>query len=295
MLSPTPMSFKPNPAPDTCPTLPGHGLLRIAGRDAAAFLQAQSMNDVTALAPGRWQWNGLLTPKGRVIALFALLRETDEQFLLVLPDFGADEMATHLRKFVFRSKLSLQPLDQWRACAGPSAETPGPALASGDADGGWVLDMSGAGGTRHLWLLPSSQAEVAEEDPASTAAWRLADLVHGLPRLPADQREAWTPQMLSLARLSAYSLKKGCYPGQEIVSRTHYLGQAKRILARFRAAPAPAVGAAVLASGGREAGSIICVQDDQALAVLAADADSLELSAGGHVLDPLPLLDGLAR
>ena len=75
MLSPAPMSFKPNPAPGTCPTLPGITLLRVAGRDAAAFLQSQAMNDVNALAPMRWQWNGLLTPKGRVIALFALLRE----------------------------------------------------------------------------------------------------------------------------------------------------------------------------------------------------------------------------
>lgn len=295
MLSPTPMSFKPNPAPGTCPTLPGHGLLRIAGRDAAAFLQAQSMNDITALAPGHWQWNGLLTPKGRVIALFALLREADDQFLLVLPDFGAQDMAAHLRKFVFRSKLSLQPLDPWRACAGPPAETPGPAVASGDADGGWVLDMSGAGAVRHLWLLPAGHPAVAEETDASTADWRLADIEHGLPRLPEDQREAWTPQMLSLARLSAYSLKKGCYPGQEIVSRTHYLGQAKRVLARFRARPVPPVGAAVLAPGEREAGSILCVQDDQALAVLAADAGDGDLSSGGQPLVRLPLLDGLAR
>ena len=93
MLSPDPMSFKPNPAPGTCPTLSGFGLLRVAGRDAAAFLQAQSMNDVNALAPARWQWNGLLTPKGRLIALFALLREADDQFLLVLPDVAAADLA----------------------------------------------------------------------------------------------------------------------------------------------------------------------------------------------------------
>lgn len=295
MLSPAPMSFKPNPAPGSCPALPGFGLLRVEGRDAAAFLQAQSMNDVAGLAPGHWHWNGLLTPKGRVIALFALLRESDGQFLLALPDFTAGDMAVHLQKFVFRSKVGLVPLEDWRACAGPPAQTPGLSAAAGDADGGWVLDVSGEASPRHLWLLPAAHPAVAAASASATAAWRQADLAHGLPRLPAGQRETWTPQMLSLARLSAYSLKKGCYPGQEIVSRTHYLGQAKRILARFRADPAPAVGSPVLAPGERELGSIVCTQDDQALAVVAAEPGSDELVAGGRPLARLELLGGLAR
>ena len=299
MLSPAPMSFKPNPAPGACPTLSDTGLLRVAGRDAAAFLQSQTMNDVNALVPGRWHWNGLLTPKGRVIALFALLREADDQFLMVLPDYAAADMAVHLKKFVFRSKLNLLPLENWRACAGPPPPGPDRALASGDADTGWVLDLSGDGVGRGLWLLPAGDPAVANEDPQATQAWRLADLAHGLPRLPADQRETWTPQMLSLDRLGAYSLKKGCYPGQEIVSRTHYLGQAKRVLARFAAPAAPAAGAAVVDSAGKELGRLVCQaaagDGIEALAVMPADlAPETPLSAG-PALAPLPLLQGLAR
>lgn len=295
MLSPDPMSFKPNPAPGTCPTLPGFGLLRVAGRDAAAFLQAQAMNDVNALAPVRWHWNGLLTPKGRLIALFALLRETDDQFLLVLPDFTAIDLAAHLKKFVFRSKLSLQPLDDWRACAGPAPSVPDRALAAGDAESGWVLDLSGDGATRGLWLLPPGDPAIALEDPAVSQAWRQADLAHGLPRLPADQREAWTPQMLSLDRLGAFSLKKGCYPGQEIVSRTHYLGQAKRTMVRLQADPPPPAGTPVVDGQGRERGSVVCTEGDELLAVLAADPDLGDLNAAGQLLARRGLLGGLAR
>ena len=295
MLSPDPMSFKPNPAPGTCPTLSGFGLLRVAGRDAAAFLQAQSMNDVNALAPARWQWNGLLTPKGRLITLFALLREGDDQFLLVLPDVTAADLAAHLKKFVFRSKLSLLPLDDWHACAGPAPSGPDRALAAGDAGTGWVLDLSGDGASRGLWLLPPGDPMIAAEDPAASQAWRQADLAHGLPRLPADQREAWTPQMLSLDRLRAYSLKKGCYPGQEIVSRTHYLGQAKRGLMRLQADPAPPAGTPVQDPQGRELGSVVCTAGNQLLAVLAADAATGDLAAGGLALARLGLLNGLAR
>ncbi|GAB2655955.1 folate-binding protein YgfZ [Arenimonas aestuarii] len=289
------MSFKPNPAPGTCPTLPGIGLLRVAGRDAAAFLQAQAMNDVVALLPARWHWNGLLTPKGRVIALFALLREADDQFLMVLPDFAAAEMAAHLQRFVFRSKLDLLPLENWRACAGPAPTGPDRALASGDSLTGWVLDLSGEGADRGLWLLPAGDPAIATEDPATSRSWRQADLAHGLPRLPADQREAWTPQMLSLDRLAAYSLKKGCYPGQEIVSRTHYLGQAKRTMARLRADPAPPAGSPVQDGQGRELGSVVCVDGDELLAVLAATPDTDGLTAAGQGLARLELLNGLAR
>ncbi len=301
MLSPTPMTFKPNPAPGSCPALPGTGLLRVAGRDAAAFLQSQAMNDVNALSAGSWQWNGLLTPKGRVIALFALLREADDQFLLVLADYAAVDMAAHLKKFVFRSKLSLLPVEDWRACTGPVPSGPDRAVASGDADAGWVLDMSGDGTFRGLWLLPAGAPAVAGEDPVATRAWRLADLAHGLPRLPVDQRETWTPQMLSLDRLAAYSLKKGCYPGQEIVSRTHYLGQAKRVLARFAAPAALADGAAVVDAGGKELGRLVCQvaagdgDGVQALAVMPADLAPGTPLLAGPALAPLPLLPGLAR
>lgn len=290
------MSFKPNPAPGTCPALPDIGLLRVKGRDAAAFLQAQSMNDVKALAPGRWHWSGLLTPKGRVIALFALLREADEQFLLVLPDFSAADMAGHLRRFVFRSKLDLVPLDDWRAAAGPApAGAADASAATGSDEAGWVLDMTGTGAGRGLWLLPASHPALAADEPGATQAWRVADLAHGLPRLPAGQREAWTPQMLRLDRLSAYSLKKGCYPGQEIVSRTHYLGQAKRALARFQAATCPVAGAAVSDAQGQEQGIVVCAEGGELLAVVQAGAGEGPFSATTGPVTPAPLLGGLAR
>ena len=69
--------------------------------------------------------------------------------------------------------------------------------------------------------------------PSLQARWFAHDLHAGLPRLPASQREQWTPQQLSLERLHAFSVKKGCYPGQEIVARTHFLGKAKRGLVLF--------------------------------------------------------------
>lgn len=287
------MSFKPNLAANACHPLPGHSVLEVSGPDAAAFLQAQAMNDVAALAPGHWHWNGLLTPKGRVIALFALIHAAPSKFLMLLPDFPSEELAPRLKRFVFRSKVVLTPLS-WTAAAGPVPATPSAdAVVDGGGDG-LALDLSGEGGPRGLWLLPAGHPALAAPDAAAEAAWRAADLAHGLPRLPESQREAWTPQMLSLERLGAFSLKKGCYPGQEIVARTHYLGQAKRGLVRLAGEglqPGLAVDAA-----GQGVGTVVCALDDgrEALAVVAADSPE-DLAAGGHPCRRLPLRDGLRR
>jgi folate-binding Fe-S cluster repair protein YgfZ len=62
--------------------------LPVSGPDAAAFLHAQLMNDVRALADGQWQWTGWLTPKGRVRFIGLLLRAAPDRFLLAVPDWG---------------------------------------------------------------------------------------------------------------------------------------------------------------------------------------------------------------
>jgi tRNA-modifying protein YgfZ len=131
------------------------------------------------------------------------------------------------------------------------------------------------------------------------AAWRLFDLRHGWPRLDVSQVEAWTPHMLSLDRLNAFSVKKGCYPGQEIVARTHFLGQAKRGLVRLSgAAPMPEA-SEVQASDGTRLGEIVCRASAgkyfEALAVLPLDPALEGARIGGEDVRRQPLLAGLAR
>lgn len=282
------MTFKTNLDPGACPALGGISLLAVSGRDAAAFLQAQTMNDVASLAPGHWQWNGWLTPKGRVIALFALLRLAPERCLLVLPDFPAAELQPLLQRFVFRSQVRLDSQPALVAAAGPLPADIDPWHWTGDEAQGIGLAAGPPGDPRGLWLLPAGHPALAAPTPATDAAWFAADLDSGLPRLPVEGREAWTPQMLSLDRLAAFSLRKGCYPGQEIVARTHYLGQAKRGLVRLGGSGL-AAGAAVSADGAA-AGTVVCSTPggDRALAVLALDAGEA-LAVDGQPCQRLPL------
>ena len=271
--------------------LPGHDLLSIAGRDATAFAQAQFMNEVAALPVGHWQWNGWLTPKGRVIALFALLKRDAETLWLLLPDTDATDLAAKLQRYVFRSKLVLAARDDLHAngrFAAPAQASGATFAVDGDA---LELDFGGDGGPRTMRISPSA----ANADAASAAHWRRFDLQHGLPRLRDDQIEAWTPQQLSLERLRAFSVKKGCYPGQEIVARTHFLGQVKRGLAMFEAdAPIPA--GAEVRDGERTLGGIVSTAGNIALAVLPLERDAnAALYSDGIALHEQPLLGGLAR
>ena len=289
------MHDNPQPMADTVFTLPGHRLITLEGRDAAAFAQAQFMNDVALLEPGQWQWSGWLTPKGRVIALFALLKRSDEAVWLVLPDADAAALAAALQRFVFRSKVRIQVREDLHA----SGRFGAPMAASGanftgDEDAGFELDVGSMDAPRTLTL---SRAPTSH-DEAAAAAWHAYDLEHGLPRLPASQVEHWTPQQLSLDRLRAFSVKKGCYPGQEIVARTHFLGQAKRGLVLLEA-DAALEAAQDVTAGSVAMGKLVAVGFDGsrhlALAVMPLERDADALQVGGNPVTERALREGLAR
>ncbi|HYM85123.1 MAG TPA: folate-binding protein [Pseudoxanthomonas sp.] len=274
--------------------LPDHTVIALEGPDATAFAQAQFANEVIALAPGYWQWNAWLTPKGRVIALFALLKLEQDRILLLLPDIDAGELASQLQRFVFRRKLKIAMRDDLQA-SGAFREPDSARNARIGVDGDSIeIDYGDDNEARTLRIAPVREWP---DHAGSRARWRAFDLLHGLPRLPAEQCEQWTPQQLSLERLPAFSVKKGCYPGQEIVARTHFLGKAKRGLVLFEASTAVAPGTEVV-DAARAIGSVVSASDGErplALAVLPLEREAVSLYAGGIVLRELPLIDGLQR
>lgn len=277
--------------------LPGHGVVTLEGRDALAFAHAQFSSDVNALGDGDWHWSAWLTPKGRVIALFALLRRDAETLWLVLPDADRESFAIALRRYVFRSKVVIGLPDM--PITGGFVE---PTHGRLEPSRAWLgstaveLDLSTEAGPRTLRI----GGEPAPPDPAALARWTAADVAHGLPRLEASQAEKWTPQQLSLDRLRAYSVKKGCYPGQEIVARTHFLGKAKRGLRLLWTDAAAAPGDSVHDAEGAPLGEVVCVaaQEDgghliQVVAPLDAADDAFRVH--GRPAPARAFLGGLAR
>ena len=92
-----------------------------------SLAQAQFMSDIAALRDGQWQWSGWLTPKGRVIALFAVLRHSAEHLDLIVLDADIAALATSLKRYVFRSKVSIEAPDDVSA----SGRFAAPSIAQG--------------------------------------------------------------------------------------------------------------------------------------------------------------------
>ena len=283
------MSDKLHAASDRSFALPDIAVVTMKGRDATAFAHAQFMSDVAALEAGDWHWSGWLTPKGRVIALFAILRVDAETLHLLVMDADPAAFAASLQRFVFRSKVTIT-VDAGVQVAGTlEAPTRAQGARADIGDAAIELDWSIDGHPRALRLSSGAPSDAAHAD-----RWRDLDMAAGLPRLPTGQAEAWTPQQLSLDRLRAFSVRKGCYPGQEIVARTHFLGQARRGLIALTGAADAEPGADV-AQDGQTIGRLVSVSPQIQLAVLPLERADTPLSIADAAVSIVPLLDGLAR
>ena len=215
--------------------LPSPQLLEIAGVDAATFAQAQFSSDVLALGNAHWQWSAWLSPQGRVRAFFHLLRDNDQHLRLLLRGGDAQMLRDALVRYVLRAKVKLRVVSDARVSgfhgAGEIA-----ALAETVPSATEILGVDNASvvalpGEVPRWLLLRESA--TRPDAADIAAdgverWRLADICAGLPELAPPLHDQLLPQWLGLDRLGAVSVRKGCYPGQEIMARLHFKGGNKR-------------------------------------------------------------------
>jgi len=254
------------------------GLIRASGADAAGFLHNLLTNDINGITPGGARFAGFCTPKGRLLALFLIWREGDD-FLLMLPRDILSAMLKKLSMYVLRSKVKLTDATDERALIGysiPRAAAPAPTLGFDEAVAGLprfgVAVVEGGQAIRlddTRWLLALDAASAASRwqqlttsaRPVGLAAWQWLEIAGGQPRVVAGTQEAFVPQMLNmeLPAVAGVSFSKGCYPGQEIVARTQYLGKVKRRTYRARLANAVVPGAHVYApeTGDQHCGAIV--------------------------------------
>ena len=194
------------------------GLLHFRGTDSVKFLQGQLSNDMGSLSTTGWLLAGLHNPQGRVLALLRLLAPAPDHVVALLPAELADTIATTLRRYVLRAKVTI----------------------SADADAAALAQFA-------------AQSPAATLPAAATA--HALDIAAGMPQVYAASSGMFVAQMLNLDCIAAISFDKGCYTGQEIIARTHYRGRMKRRMQRFMSA-APVVlvpGQDLLLGDGRAA------------------------------------------
>lgn len=276
--------------------LPGYDVLAARGPQAAAFLHAQFATDLVGLGDGCWHWTCWMDAKGRVLVLCIVVRLTTDEFRLVVPFGRGSETAANLSRFVFRSKVALGP-EPRVACSGRIGARGVPTIAP--HAGGTIrrddhgLEFALGGCVAREIRLSTDQSDVAGQR-GHDAGWLGLDIADGIPWIAPSATAAFTPQALSLERLGAYELGKGCYPGQEIVARTHWLGRGKRRLGRFEcdSGVLPQAGSAVVSAAAQAAAVVLAERrGDGRIDLLVSvheDAGDLIL-ADGRTLRPLPL------
>jgi hypothetical protein len=232
------------------------GLLGVTGEEAPAFLQGQLSCDIKGLGDEASSFGAYCSPKGRMLASFLVWPEGGGYFL-ALSRALVGPTAKRLGRFVLRSKVEVADRTGDRmliGAAGHSAErTLHAALGTVPASPHRVSQSDGASVIRlaqnrflvavaprraeTLWAALSSALR-----PVGTPCWEWLDITAGIPRVTARTQDEFVPQMANLELLGGVSFQKGCYPGQEVVARTQYLGRAKRrmFLARIEGvAPQP--------------------------------------------------------
>lgn len=307
---------------EICCDLSHLGVIAARGPDSETFLQGQLTCDVRQVVPEHSMIGAYCSPKGRALASFRLFRCGDD-YNLELPRSMVEPALTRLRKYILRARIALDDVSDTLARIGVAGSNATQLLAAQVSSSatelavGDVLHVNGITAIRLPGATPRYELHgpVSEIQavwnalaphlmPVGAEAWQLLDVLAGVPTVYPETVEAFVPQMMNLELLDGISFKKGCYTGQEVVARTHYLGKLKRrmYLARVEMATLPRPGDPLFspqADASQGAGRLVdaCRHPDGDCAVLAvaliecAERGTLHLNdAGGPVLrlEPLP-------
>ena len=208
------------------------GVLAVSGTDAENFLHNQLTNDVLELPRGAMHLGGYCSPKGRLLATL-LIWKSDESVMLVMPRELLPGVQKRLQMFVLRSKVTLADVSEQVVLIGVAA--PDLKEINFSTAGGFnAVWPSAAGLERALWMGPVESAMQwwttlnKTLSPTTASHWRWLDIRAGLPMVVEATREQFVPQMVNFDLVGGVNFRKGCYPGQEIVARSQYLGKLKR-------------------------------------------------------------------
>ncbi len=263
--------------------LPHLAILDVTGEDAQNFLHAQVPSDIRTLNAERAQISGWCTAKGRLLSTFVIW-PIENGYRLVLAADVRDAIAKRLKMYVMRLKVQVTPsTDVVYGLLNPAPALNNHALPANDWQVSHIDNVTVVRLDSTRDLLTGTESELQQlagsGDTTNPALWVLSDIAQGFPLVTQATSEHYVPQMVNLDKLGGVSFKKGCYPGQEIVARTHYLGKIKRHLYRVSSVQPLVPGAEVRSSllNGQACGSLLTSAPDahgqwHALAVLQQDA-----------------------
>jgi folate-binding protein YgfZ len=255
------------------------GLLEISGADAVTFLQGQVTNDVKLLTGMNAHYSAYCNPKGRMMALFLAFSHADHIHLQLNREL-LEPIMKRLKMYVMRSKVEIKDVTDSIIKFGLNgsqalsmlvpifSKIPNEDYQLVSSDNGAILKLpsfnmdaryeifTDAINAPVIWDALKTKCQLAEK-----SHWDWLEIQAGIPDIELKTQEQFVPQMLNLDILNGINFKKGCYTGQEIVARTHYLGSVKRrtFLTCIESNSAPQAGDKVLDATQNEVGQIVRV------------------------------------
>lgn len=233
-------------------------VIDVSGPDAEAFLDSQLTSDVKNIKIKSLTRSGYCNPKGRLIATPYVIRNADS-FNLLLPNDLVDEFISRISRFILRAKVSINENDAL-AIVGVIAQA-GAKISIRELDelDNEILEINSRQG---FILCPFNSLEsfwvktTQNYLPSQFEHWEVENIRNGIVNIGDATKEQFLPQMINLEKHKGVSFTKGCYPGQEIVARTKYLGSVKRKLCYFRSDSSIGQGAPILTSEGTPCGTV---------------------------------------
>ena len=197
--------------------LNNRALLSITGSESEPFLQAQLSNDISKLDNSSIQLNAYCQHQGKILALFWVMRSGDD-FLLSFPLDLLDSIKARLQMFVLMSDVIITDVTKQYLQIG--------AINKFQKDSFTINEQ--------LSLMLAEPKDLAKFNFTSQEYWDKACIDSFLPEVSIASTETFVPQVLNLdINEIGVNFSKGCFPGQEVVARLHYLGKVKRRLFAF--------------------------------------------------------------
>jgi len=259
--------------------LPDRGVISISGEDATPFIHGLVTQNIETLKPGAATYTTLLTPQGKVLFDFLVLRR-EGGYLLDCARAGLSDLTRRLGFYKLRSKVEIADRSDelavaavWDASGDVAAPAEGYAFADPRAEGlGHRLiapaDTLRAAAEKHGWTLA---------EPKDYDAHRIAQ---GVPEGFKDYESGEVFAHDACAdQLGGVDFYKGCYVGQEVVSRMHHRGTARKRFVAVRGKGLPEPGAAVTA-GSTNLGKLTSVAGGRGLALVRIDRAGEAMSRG---------------
>jgi folate-binding protein YgfZ len=215
--------------------LNNRALLRLNGSDTQTFLQGQLSNDIDGLEEGVVQLNAYCQHQGKIIALLWVMKRDDDFYL----SFPSDLKAIVVQKLtMFKMMSAVDIVDM-------SDELIQLGVVDEGFDGAFKLNNQ-----QSVALVESLDGV----DLVDESEWGLACIANGVAEVELKTSEKFVPQLLNLdVDEVGVNFTKGCYPGQEVVARLHYLGKSKRRMRQFECEGGVNVGDELLVAGSKSA------------------------------------------